>query len=58
MSFCSLLNWEDQLGTTERVVRLLKPVGESLVLARQRESVISGEYESWKNFQKQATGSS
>lgn len=44
-SFFHLFNWEDQLGTMERVVRLLKPVQGSLILGRQRGNVHSGEYE-------------
>ncbi|KAF6217820.1 hypothetical protein HO133_006647 [Letharia lupina] len=44
-SFFHLFNWEDQVGMTERVVRLLKPVEGSLILGRQRGNVNSGEYE-------------
>lgn len=44
-SFFHLFNWEDQVGMTERVVRLLTPVEGSLILGRQRGNVNSGEYE-------------
>ncbi|CAF9913778.1 MAG: hypothetical protein ALECFALPRED_001367 [Alectoria fallacina] len=42
-SFFHLFNWEDQLGMTERVVRLLTPVEGSLILGRQMGNVNSGE---------------